>query len=130
MLNNQNLCEWEKYGLTLSEVVNKYSDIQYSVMDMQDLLDGEGAGTYDIVRVGPRTLHAINNRVVDAVLGLVTVGGMLIMTETSCWQSTYNLGVAHKHRYVTFNRHIAAQANFNVYHIPMEQGVIVAHRMS
>jgi hypothetical protein len=130
VLNTYNLYDWEEFGLTLSDVTNNYSDIQYSALDMQDLLDGEGAGTFDMVRLGPQTLHSINNRVIDAVLGLLKVGGVLHFTNTSGYQSLYNLGTAHRHPYTRFNRHIAAQANFDVYHVPMEQGMIIAKRLS
>ena len=130
ILNSGNLYDWEEFGLPLSDVTNNYSDIRYAAMDMQDLLDGEGAGTFDMVRVGPQTLHSINNRVVDAVLGLLKVGGVLHFTNTSGYQSSYNMGTAHRHPYTRFNRHIASQANFDVYHVPMEQGMIIAKRLS
>lgn len=130
VLNGYNLYDWEEFGLTLPDVTNNYSDIQYAAMDMQDLLDGEGAGTFDMVRVGPQTLHSINNRVVDAILGLLNVGGILHYTNTSRFQSAYNLGTPHRHPYTSFNRHIAAQTNFDVYHVPMEQGMIIAKRLS
>jgi hypothetical protein len=129
-LNNSALYEFEEFGLPLPTTVNNYSDIQYAAMDIQDLLDGEGAGTFDMVRVGPQTLHSINNRVIDAVLGLLKVGGVLHFTNTSNYQSSYNLGTAHRHPFTRFNRHIAAQANFDVYHVPMEQGMIIAKRLS
>ncbi len=130
VLNGYNLYDWEEFGLPLPDVTNNYSDIQYSALDMQDLLDGEGAGTFDMVRVGPQTLHSINNRVIDAILGLLNVGGILHYTNPSGYQSSYNGGNPHKHAYTSFNRHIAAQTNFDVYHIPMEQGMIIAKRLS
>jgi len=130
VLNGYNLYDWEEFGLTLPDVTNNYSDIRYAAMDMQDLLDGEGAGTFDMVRVGPQTLHSINNRVVDAILGLLNVGGILHYTNPSGYQSSYNGGTPHRHLYTSFNRHIAAQSNFDVYHVPMEQGMIIAKRLS
>lgn len=130
VLNSHNLHDWEEFGLTLPAVVNNYSDIRYAVMDMQDLLDGEGAGTFDMVRVGPPTLHSINNRVIDAILGLLNVGGILHFTNPSNLQGAYNVGTPHRHPYTSFNRHIAAQTNFDVYHVPMEQGMIIAKRLS
>jgi hypothetical protein len=130
VLNSHNLHDWEEFGLTLPDVTNNYSDIRYAVMDMQDLLDGEGAGTFDMVRVGPPTWHSINTRVIDALMGLVNVGGVLHFTNPSNLQSAYNVGTPHRHPYTSFNRHIAAQANFDVYHIPMEQGMIIAKRLS
>jgi len=130
ILNGCNLYDWEEFGLTLPDVTNNYSDIRYAVMDMQDLLDGEGAGTFDMVRVGPPTLHSINNRVIDALMGLVNVGGIVHFTNTSNFQSSYNLGTPHRHSSTPFNRHIAAQSNFDVYHVPMEQGMIIAKRLS
>ena len=114
----------------MPDVATNYSDTQYAVMDMQDLLDGEGAGTFDMVRIGPPTLHSINNRVVDALMGLLNVGGLLHYTNPSNLQSSYILGTPHRHWYTSFNRHIAAQPNFDVYHVPMEQGMIVAKRLS
>ena len=83
-----------------------------------------------MVRVGPRTLHSINNRVVDAVLGLLNVGGILHYPDTSGFQGSYNAGKPHAHSYTSFNRYIAAQSNFDVYHVPMEQGMIIAKRLS
>ena len=130
VLNSHNLHDWEEFGLTLPDVATNYSDTQYAVMDMQDLLDGEGAGTFDMVRIGPPTLHSINNRVVDALMGLLNVGGLLHYTNPSNLQSSYILGTPHRHWYTSFNRHIAAQPNFDVYHVPMEQGMIVAKRLS
>ena len=130
VLNSHNLHDWEEFGLTLPDVATNYSDTQYAVMDMQDLLDGEGAGTFDMVRIGPPTLHSINNRVVDALMGLLNVGGLLHYTNPSNLQSSYILGTPHRHCYTSFNRHIAAQPNFDVYHVPMEQGMIVAKRLS
>jgi hypothetical protein len=130
VLNSHNLHDWEEFGLTLPDVVNNYSDIRYAVMDMQDLLDGEGAGTFDMVRAGPSTRHSINNRVIDALMGLVNVGGVVHFTDPSNLQSSYNVGTPHRHPFTSFNRHIAAQTNFDVYHIPMEQGMIIAKRLS
>ena len=129
-LNGDQLFNFEEFGLSLSTTTNNYSDIQYSVMDMQDLLNGDEAGTFDLVRVKAPTLHSINNRIIDAVLGLLNVGGVLHFAETSKWQSAYNMGVPHRHSYTRFNRYIAAQSNFNVYHVPMEQGAIIAKRLS
>ena len=130
VLNSHNLHDWEEFGLTLPDVTNNYSDIRYAAMDMQDLLDGEGAGTFDMVRVGPPTWHSINDRVIDALMGLVNVGGILHFTNPSNLQGAYNVGTPHRHPYTRFNRHIAAQANFDVYHVPMEQGMIIAKRLS
>jgi hypothetical protein len=130
ILNSHNLHDWEEFGLTLPDVTNNHSDIRYAAMDMQDLLDGEGAGTFDMVRVGPPTWHSINYRVIDALMGLVNVGGVLHFTNPSTLQGSYNLGTPHRHSSTPFNRHIAAQANFDVYHIPMEQGMIIAKRLS
>ena len=129
-LNNSSLYEFEEFGLPLPTTVSNYSDIQYKTMDMQDLLAGEEAGTFDLVRVKASTLHSVNTRIIDAVLAMLKVDGVLHFTDTSGFQSSYNLGVPHRHSYTYFNRHIASQANFDVYHVPMEQGAIIAKRLS
>ena len=129
-LNNSALYEFEEFGLPLPTTVNNYSDIQYKTMDMQDLLDGEEAGTFDLVRVKAATLHSVNMRIVDAVLGMLKVGGVLHFTDTSGFQSSYNMGIPHRHSYTRFNRHIATQPNFDVYHVPMEHGAIIAKKLS
>lgn len=131
-MNNEYLHHFEQYALTHPDIKAKYDNLRYSAMDEQDLLAGEGAGTYNVVRIKETSfIHPDKDmKLLDAYLGLLKVHGFLLWSQASNWGSIYSKGVSEMHtdHYTRFNEHIRDKENFTVYHIPMEHGLVIAKR--
>lgn len=129
--NNWSLKHLEQFALTHPDVVSAYPDVRYSVLDEQDLLDGEASGGYDAVQVFPSAFFRPSMNLLDAYMDAVKPGGFLLWMEASKFSSMYTHGYAelHMNYYTRFNRHIAESADFESYHFPLDKGFVIAKRL-
>ena len=128
-VNDNWLYEVEQFGLTHSECTS-YSDTQYSAMDVQDVLAGTNAGTFDLVSLRVEWLVGITTKLVDAYVNMLAVGGMMVLSNTGAYSALYrSRAKLHIHSMTKINRALKKD-NLRVYHIPVDQGYTVCKRIS
>jgi len=129
-INSPDLYNFEKFILTHPDYAS-YSDTQYSAMDVQDVVAGTNAGTFDFVALRATNIINFGTEILDAYLAMLKVGGLMGIAETANYSSLYDSKAQyHKNCYTKFNRHIASKTNLNVYHMPIDHGYTIVKRVS
>ena len=70
LINNDWLYAFEQFYLKQS-AASAYTDTQYSTMDVQDILAGTNAGTFDYIRLRMRDIVCTTTKFVDAYLSML-----------------------------------------------------------
>ena len=107
-----------------------FGDLKYSVIDQQDIIQGQADDEFDLVQVWSWLLHKVNFSSVTKFLDCVKVGGVFVVTNPSDIYTLYESpDTAHFWPHYWLSKHIAQDERFVTYHIPHEVGVIVAKRV-
>ena len=131
LVNDCNLYAFEKFYLTQTEVSTKYTDTEYSTLDVQDILAGTNAGTYDYVHVRMKDLVSLNSNLVDAYMNTLSVGGVMHIEDTGAYGSFYsNHSALHKHYMTKTNRSFLTKDGFMVFHLATDDGTTIIKRTS
>jgi hypothetical protein len=128
-VNDTWLYEMEQFGLTHPDYAS-YTDTQYSAMDVQDVLAGTNAGTFDLVSLRVEWLVGITTKLVDAYVNMLAVDGIMVLSNTGAYSALYrSRAKLHIHSMTKINRALKKD-NLRVYHIPVDQGYTICKRIS
>ena len=127
-VNDTWLYEMEQFGLTHPDYAS-YTDTQYSAMDVQDVLAGTNAGTFDLVSLRVEWLVGITTKLVDAYVNMLAVDGIMVLSNTGAYSALYrSRAKLHIHSMTKINRALKKD-NLRVYHIPVDQGYTICKRI-
>ena len=130
LINDSHLYAFEQFYLTQS-AASAYTDTQYSTMDVQDILAGTNAGTFDFVHVRMKDLVCTCTKFVDAYLSMLAVGGIMHIEGSGSYGQIYgNHQALHKHWTTKTNRHFLTKDNLLVFHLVTDDGNTVIKRVS
>jgi len=130
LINDSHLYSFEQFYLNQG-AASAYADTQYSTMDVQDVLDGTNAGTFDFVHVRMKDLVCTTTKFVDAYLSMLAVGGIMHIEGSGTYGQIYNNHQAlHKHWTTKTNRHLLTKDNLLVFHLVTDDGNTVIKRVS
>jgi len=130
LLNNLELHYFEKFYA--SDIYDgRYGDLNYSAVDMQDLLNGDFENYFDFVRTNDYITVKPTFDVLKAQLNSVKVGGLFVFSNASDSGEIYvdatKIFMSH---HADICRYINSRSDFTSYHIPYDLGVIVAKRVA
>ena len=130
LINDNHLYAFEQFYLNQS-TASTYTDTQYSTMDVQDVLAGTNAGTFDFVHVRMKDLICTTTKFVDAYLSMLAVGGIMHIEDSGCYGQIYgNHQTLHKHYTTRTNRHLLTKGNLLVFHLVTDDGTTIVKRVS
>lgn len=130
LINNNFLYAFEQFYLNQS-AASAYTDTQYSTMDVQDVLAGTNAGTFDYIHVRMADLVCTTTKFVDAYLSMLAVGGIMHIEDSGMYGQIYgNHQALHKHYATRTNRHLLTKDNLLVFHLVTDDGTTIIKRVS
>jgi len=130
LVNDRFLYGYEQFYLSQS-AASAYSDTQYSTMDVQDILAGTNAGTFDYVHVRMADLVDTSTKLVDGYLSMLAVGGIMHIEDSGMFGQIYtNHQALHKHYATRTNRHLLTKDNLLVFHLVTDDGTTIVKRVS
>jgi hypothetical protein len=130
LINNEWLYAFEQFYLNQNAAV-PYTDTQYSTMDVQDILAGTNAGTFDYIRLRMKDLVCTTTKFIDAYLSMLAVGGIMYVANSGSYGQIYgNHQALHKHWTTRTNRHLLTKDNLLVFHLVTDDGATIIKRVS
>lgn len=116
--------------LDVNDSVPSRAECTYNVLDIQDLDDGTYDGYFDSARIQSHDIITPTMNTLNKVLDSIRVGGVVLFYDVSGFGALYeDAASTHEESIHRFSRQVVSRDDFDVYHIPNELGVIIAHRI-
>tara|TARA_Y100000817_G_C16777732_1_gene509127 strand:- start:191 stop:955 length:765 start_codon:yes stop_codon:yes gene_type:complete len=125
-LNGLDFAVFEDWWPTNAEV-SSYTP-RYSVMDHEDVLSGEGAGTYDFVEVHMAHLLGVDENLSDAYINLLKPGGRMVVVNSGAYKGMYLKRTMLHHEHYEPNMAFLKRDDLDVIHFPLDTGFTVITR--
>ena len=127
-VNNLDLHLFERFVPTCDDY-SSYT-LQYSAIDPQDILAGEGAGTFDYMDVQFVHLQQPDRAMAKAYAGLLAPGGVMSVVNSGSNKGLYKRRSRHLHDAYEENRGFLDLDGFTVMHFPIDVGFTLIQRDS
>lgn len=129
-INTPDFCMVEKF-LQQSSHVADFSQLRYTVVDAQELVDGSLDQYFDLVRTYSRDLMFSTLSLTEGVLNSIKVGGRLSISTVSDYSSLYRDSLrTHENDYSILNKYLVNRSDFEIMHVPVEFGFAIGRRTS
>ena len=119
ILNSVSLDHFEKCVKTVND---RFSNIEYDVLSMQDLVAGN-SDRFDMIEIWGNQLDT-SLADVGVYISLLNKNGILLINDTSDWAFLYD-NDTHAHPMFDLHEQLCANESVNVYHIPVHYGFSV-----
>ena len=119
VLNSVSLDHFEKCVKTVN---NRFSNIEYAVLSMNDLLAGN-SNKFDMIEIWGNQLDT-SFADVNVYTSLLNKGGILLINDTSDWAFLYD-NDTQAHPMYDLHEQLNADESVFVYHIPVHYGFSV-----
>ena len=103
-------------------------DPNWKVMDQQDLLAGEEAGTFDFVETHAEYCFGCDEEMADAYMDLLNPGGMLVILNSAYAKGMYKIRNSLHHENYEPNKRLLERDGFTVLHFPIDVGFTIIQR--
>lgn len=129
-VNDWMLAEFEEFYLN-SPLFTSAQPVSYSAINVQDILDGQADESFDLVKLWGLQVVRTNTKLLDKYMDATKVGGVFQVYDSSGSGGLYEDSLkVHKNIVTDLNKHIKSREDFVVFHIPFQDGITIAKRIS
>ena len=129
-INDWMLAEFEEFYLN-SPLFNSAEPVTYSAVNIEDIRAGDVDQHFDLVKLWGLQAVRTDTKLLDKFMDATKIGGVFQLYDSSGSGALYEDSLkVHKNLVTDINKHIKSREDFLVFHIPFQDGITIAKRVS